>query len=412
MHAIWLIILLSMWKLVLSWLAVIMFFYLLKLYIFCLATDCRFVIWHYFRLRMIWLELHAKFLISSYLLLMLSIWLVILLSMWKLVLSWLAVIMFFYLLKLYIFCLATDCRFVIWHYFRLRMIWLELNAKFLISSNLLLMHAIWLIILLSMWKLVLSWLAVIMFFYSLKLYIFCLATDCRFVIWHYFRLRMIWLELNAKFLISSNLLLMHAIWLIILLSMWKLVLSWLAVIMFFYSLKLYIFCLATDCRFVIWHYFRLRMIWLELNAKFLISSNLLLMHAIWLIILLSMWKLVLSWLAVIMFIYSLKLYIFCLATDCRFVIWHYFRLRMIWLELHAKFLISSNLLLMHAIWLIILLSMWKLVLSWLAVIMFIYSLKLYIFCLATDCRFVIWHYFRLRMIWLELNAKFLISRFG
>ena len=56
-----------------------------------------------------------------------------------------------------------------------------------------------------------------------------------------------------------------------------------------------------------------------------------------------------SRLAVILFIYGLKLYWFCLATDCRFVIWHCFRLRMFSLELHATFLISSYLLLMFSI---------------------------------------------------------------
>ena len=58
---------------------------------------------------------------------------------------------------------------------------------------------------------------------------------------------------------------------------------------------------------------------------------------------------VFSRLAVILFIYGLKLYWFCLATDCRFVIWHCFRLRMFSLELHATFLISSYLLLMFSI---------------------------------------------------------------
>ena len=353
------------------------FIVVLKLYWFCLATHCRFVIWHCFRLRIIWFELIATFLISSFLLLMFSIWLIILLPIEMSVISRLAVIMFIYILKLYWFCLATDCRFVIWHCFRLRIIWFELIATFLISSYLLLMFSIWLIILLPIEMSVISRLAVIMFIYILKLYWFCLATDCRFVIWHCFRLRIIWFELIATFLISSYLLLMFSIWLIILLSIEMSVISRLAVIMFIYILKLYWFCLATDCRFVIWHCFRLRIIWFELIATFLISSYLLLMFSIWLIILLSIEMSVISRLAVIMFIYILKLYWFCLATDCRFVIWHCFRLRIIWFELIATFLISSYLLLMFSIWLIILLSIWMLVISRLAVIF----LSLYSSCI-------------------------------
>ena len=123
--------------------------------------------------------------------------------------------------------------------------------------------------------------------------------------------------------------------------------SRLAVILFIYGLKLYWFCLATDCRFVIWHCFRLRMFSLELHATFLISSYLLIMFSISIGIfyvnvgiLTPCGYSVYLWTQVVLILPSYGLSL-CYLT--------LFRLRMFSLELHATFLISSYLLLMFSI---------------------------------------------------------------